>query len=97
MLSRRWQLAAMARISWRNALPSILVGALILGALLLVADSRFRRGATLLSASLLLAAGMRLTMSADRLGPLVVRSRTFDVLFCAGLGGLLLWLVLIDS
>jgi hypothetical protein len=86
----------MPKSSWRNAVPTILVGVLILAALLLVADARFRRGATLLGVALALAGGLRLTLPEDRMGPLAVRSKTFDVVFCLGLAGLIGWLVIID-
>ena len=36
------------------------------------------------------------SLPADRLGPLAVRSRGFDVTFCAALGGAIMWLVLIE-
>lgn len=84
----------MRKVHWRNAMPSILVGLLIVAALVLVAESRFRRGATVLSAAMLLTAALRLFLPTQRMGSLVVRSRGFDVLFCAGLGSLLLWLVI---
>ncbi len=86
----------MARASWRNAAPPLLVGLLIVVGLMLVASSRFRRGATLLSAALFLASALRLTLPEERMGWLAVRSQNFDVAFCAGLGGLLLWLVLVE-
>lgn len=80
----------------REALPVVVVGALVVLAFALVALSRFRRGSTALAAALLLTAALRLVLPAGRLGPLAVRSRAFDVLFCSALGGAILWLVLID-
>ena len=85
-----------ARSRVRDALPFLLVGALLLIAIVLVALARFRRGSTALAAALLLTAAMRLVLPAERLGPLAVRSRAFDVLFCSGLGGAILWLVLME-
>jgi len=86
----------MARPGLRNAVPFLVVGALLIAAITLVAMSRFRRGSTVLAAALLLTAAMRLLLPADRLGPLAVRSRGFDVTFCAALGGAIMWLVLIE-
>ncbi len=86
----------MQKIQWRNAVPTILVSLLIVGALLLVADARFRRGSTLLALALTLAGGLRLTLPSDRMGPLAVRTKTFDVVFCFGLAGLIGWLVITD-
>jgi hypothetical protein len=86
----------MAPRNRRDALPSLVVGALLIAALVLVAVSRFRRGSTVLAAALLLTAVLRMTLPAERLGPLAVRSRVFDVLFCSAAGGTILWLVLID-
>lgn len=80
----------------RDALPAAIVGGLLVIALVLVALARFRRGSTVLAAALLLTAALRLVLPADRLGPLAVRSRAFDVLFCSALGGAILWLVLVD-
>ena len=86
----------MAARRLRDALPVVVVGALLVLALALVALSRFRRGSAALAAALLLTAALRLVLPAGRLGPLAVRSRAFDVLFCSALGGAVLWLVLID-
>ena len=86
----------MERGRWRRWVPCILVGLLLVAALTLVAIARFRRGATVLSGALLLTAILRLLLPEERMGPLAVRGRAFDVLFCTGLGGLLLWLVFID-
>lgn len=86
----------MASRRFRDALPVLVVGALLVLALTLVAVSRFRRGSTALAAALLLTAALRLLLPAERLGPLAVRSRTFDVLFCSALGGAIMWLVLIE-
>ncbi|WP_111766451.1 DUF3017 domain-containing protein [Nakamurella deserti] len=86
----------MARRSIRNAVPFLVVGALLIAAVTLVAMSRFRRGSTVLAAALLLTAGMRLLLPAERLGPLAVRSRGFDVAFCTALGGAVMWLVLLE-
>lgn len=80
----------------RGAVPSLVVATMVVIGLVLVGLARFRRGSTVLAAALLLVAALRLVLPADRLGPLAVRSRAFDVLFCAVLGGGLLWLVLDD-
>jgi hypothetical protein len=86
----------MARPGIRNAVPVLVVGSLLIAAVTLVALSRFRRGSTVLGAALLLTAAMRLVLPAERLGPLAVRSRGFDVTFCTALGGAIMWLVLIE-
>lgn len=86
----------MADRSRRNAVPSIVVGALLIVAIVLVAMARFRRGSTVLAAALLVTAALRLVLPSERMGPLVVRSRAFDVLFCSALGGAIMWLVLVE-
>ncbi len=81
---------------FRDAAPILIVAALIAVALVLVAASRFRRGATALSGAMLLTAILRATLSTEQMGPLAVRGQRFDVLFCGGLGLLLLWLVIVE-
>jgi hypothetical protein len=82
--------------SWRNAAPMAAVLALVGLGMLLVANSRFRRGATLLAVAMALAAVLRLTVAEGRLGPLAVRSKAFDVLFCGGLAVILTVLVIVE-
>lgn len=86
----------MAKSSWRTAVPTIVIALLLVAGLLLVADSRFRRGATLIAVALALVGVLRLVMPPEQLGPLAVRSKLFDVVFCFGLAGLIGWLVIID-
>ena len=46
--------------------------------------------------ALLLTAVLRWALPEEQMGPLAIRGKVFDVLFCSGLGGLMLWLVLIE-
>lgn len=66
--------------------PLAAVLALAATGLLVVYLHHFRVGSLLLALALLLAAGLRLTLSARRAGLLVVRSRTLDVLALGLLG-----------
>ncbi len=80
----------------RDAVPSLVVGALLLVALTLVGLARFRRGSTVLAGALLIVAALRMVLTPEQMGPLTVRSRPFDVLFCTGLAAAIMTLVLID-
>jgi len=57
--------------------------------LLVVALDGFRLGCTLLGASMAFAAVARMVLPARRVGLLVVRSRTFDVVVLAAMGAAL--------
>lgn len=67
----------------------LLVVALLITGLVLISLAHWRRGAASIALSLALAAGLRLFVAPEKLGPLVVRSRSFDVLFCLLLSVLL--------
>ena len=60
-----------------------------------VALDHFRIGCLVLGASVLLAALARLVLPARRVGLLVVRSRSFDVVVLSGMGGALVLLALL--
>ena len=80
---------------WRSVVPVAAVVTLLAIGLALMSVARFRRGASVMGAALVLAAVLRLALPLARLGPLAVRSRTFDVLFYLLLAGLTFYLVLI--
>jgi hypothetical protein len=82
----------MRKVSWRLALPAILVGALLIASVLLVSGAHFRRGSACLAGALALTGAMRAVLTTEQLGPLAVRSKTFDVLFCMGLALLIVYL-----
>ena len=84
------------RQQWRTAVPIAAVLTLIGLGLVLIAASRFRRGATLLGAAMVLAAVLRMVVPAERLGPLAVRSKTFDIAFTAGLAVIFAVLVIAE-
>src|SRR5699024_12833218 len=59
---------------------------------------RWRRGAFLLGIVALGAAALRAVLSDERARLLASRTKAFDVLFLAGIGGVVLWLALsVDS
>ena len=72
--------------AWRTHLPFAVVALVVVGAFALVATDRWRRGATVLGAALILAAGLRALLSEERAGLLAVRARIPDVLAYGGLG-----------
>jgi hypothetical protein len=63
----------------RSHVPMVAVSAVIVVAVVLVAASRWRRGALVLGFAVLLAAGFRLLLPEARVGLLAVRGRVFDV------------------
>ncbi len=67
----------------REQWPIVVVGLIFLAALVLVAAGFWRRGALLIGAGVGVAAGLRLGLSEDRAGLLVVRSRGIDVAMTA--------------
>ncbi|WP_460864272.1 DUF3017 domain-containing protein [Rhodococcus aerolatus] len=71
---------------WRVHVPFAVVLLVVLAAFALVATDRWRRGATVLGAALVLAAGLRALLSEERAGLLAVRARIPDVLVYGGLG-----------
>jgi Protein of unknown function (DUF3017) len=64
--------------------------------LALVAASRFRRGATLIGVAMVLAAVLRILVPTERLGPLAVRSKAFDIAFTLGLAVIFAVLVIVE-
>ncbi|HJC30176.1 MAG TPA: DUF3017 domain-containing protein [Candidatus Dietzia intestinipullorum] len=82
------------RAQWPLAL--VLTGVLV--SLGFVMFERWRRGAFLLGIVALGAAALRAVLSDERARLLASRTKAFDVLFLAGIGGVVLWLaVSVDS
>jgi hypothetical protein len=75
-----------ARRRWWAEWPIALVLAGVVVAMLLVALDNFRRGSIVLSASVLLAAFLRLLLPDEDAGMLVVRSRKVDVTILGAVG-----------
>jgi hypothetical protein len=73
--------------SLRNQLPILLVAAVLVVAVVFVAQDRWRRGAFFVGGAPLLAAVFRLVLPEVRIGLLAVRSKPFDVITYAVLGG----------
>ncbi|MCF8611732.1 DUF3017 domain-containing protein [Gordonia sp. HY285] len=79
-------------------IPFYVVLALVAVAALLVLVDRWRRGAFVFGAALLVAGTIRALLPTTRVGLLQVRSRPFDVATMAVLGASVLWLATsIDS
>src|SRR5699024_12414170 len=83
-----------ARVSWANMraqwpLALVLTGVLV--SLGFVMFERWRRGAFLLGIVALGAAALRAVLSDERARLLASRTKAFDVLFLAGIGGGVLW------
>ncbi|WP_232110687.1 DUF3017 domain-containing protein [Nocardia wallacei] len=72
---------------FRNHLPLLLVVAVLLVAVVFVAQDRWRRGAYVIGGATLLAATLRACLPTARVGLLAVRSKPFDVGAYAVLGG----------
>jgi hypothetical protein len=75
-----------ARRNWLAQWPIMLVLAGVCVAMILIALDYFRRGSIVLSASVLLAAFLRLLLPESDAGMLAVRSRRIDVITLAVLG-----------
>ena len=75
-----------ARRNWLAQWPITLVLLGVVAAMLLIADDYFRRGCVVLSASVLLAAFLRLLLPEADAGMLAVRSRRIDVIILGVLG-----------
>ncbi|MFF0491211.1 DUF3017 domain-containing protein [Nocardia sp. NPDC004068] len=71
----------------RTNLPILLVVAVLVVAVVFVAQDRWRRGAFFIGGATLLAAALRLCLPTVRVGLLAVRSRPFDVGAYTLLGG----------
>lgn len=72
--------------AWLGHLPFAVVALVVVVAVVLVATDRWRRGATVLGAALVLAAGLRAALPAERAGLLAVRARIPDVVVYGGFG-----------
>lgn len=72
--------------------PIMLVGLLLVAAFALVAAGYWRRGTLVMAIGIGVAAALRLTLTDDRAGLLVVRSRTFDVLTTASVSAAVLYI-----
>lgn len=70
----------------RCHLPMVAVTCVMIGAVVLIALDRWRRGASVLGAAVLLAAICRLVLPEARVGLLAVRSRGFDVTALTAVG-----------
>lgn len=75
-----------SRNGWLRQWPITIVLAGVAVAMVLIALDYFRRGSIVLSASVLLAAFLRLLLPDEDAGMLVVRSRKVDVITLAVLG-----------
>jgi hypothetical protein len=76
----------------RANLPLLLVAAVLVVAVVFVAQDRWRRGAFFVGGATVLAAVLRLCLPTARVGLLAVRSRPFDVAAYAVLGGAIITL-----
>lgn len=63
-----------------RALPMTAVMLIVAVAFALIVTAHWRKGAAALGVAVLLGAVLRLVLPENRLGPLAVRSRTFDVI-----------------
>jgi len=66
---------------WRNAVAVVIVVAVMVIGLILISLAHWRRGSVMLGGAVLLAGVLRLVLSEERIGPLAVRGKTFDVTF----------------
>ncbi|MBT1192833.1 DUF3017 domain-containing protein [Rhodococcoides kroppenstedtii] len=76
----------------RRQIPVLVVVGVIVAAVVLVLADRWRRGAFVFGIAVLVAAGLRLLLTEDRVGILAVRSRAFDAFSLALVGGAVVWL-----
>ena len=74
--------------------PILTVGLLLLAAFGLVVAGYWRRGALVLAVGVGVAAAMRLALTDDRAGLLVVRSRTIDIATTASVSAALIYIAL---
>ncbi len=81
-----------ARKVFADQWPILTVGLFLLAAFALVVAGDWRRGALVLAIGVGIAAAMRLTMTDDRAGLLVVRSRTIDVATTASVSAAMLYI-----
>lgn len=74
---------AVARTLFRAQWPILLVGLFFLAAFVLVIAGYWRRGALFIGIGMAVAAGLRLALTDERAGLLVVRSKGIDVVTTA--------------
>lgn len=79
--------AAKARAQW----PIVAVGLIFIAAFVLVAANFWRRGALLIGIGVGVASVLRLLLSEDRAGLLVVRSRGIDFVTTAAVGAAVIY------
>jgi len=72
--------------------PILVVGAMVLLAFVLVIGGYWRRGALVLAIGVGMAAAMRLTLTDERAGLLVVRTRLIDVLTTASCSAVMFYI-----
>ncbi|CAA0127506.1 Uncharacterised protein [Mycolicibacterium vanbaalenii] len=72
--------------------PILVVGLFLVAAFALVAMGYWRRGAAVMAVGVAVAAGLRLTLSDERVGLLAVRSRTVDFLTTASVSAAMLYI-----
>lgn len=82
----------LARKVFAGQWPMMLVFLFLIAAFVLVAAGYWRRGALVLAIGVAVAAGLRLTLSDDRVGLLAVRSRTVDVLTTGSVSAAMLYI-----
>lgn len=79
------------RAAVRSQWPIVTVGVIFLAAFLLVAASYWRRGSLLLGLGVGVASALRLTLSDDRAGLLVVRTKGIDCAMTASVAAAVLF------
>jgi uncharacterized membrane protein len=83
-----------ARKVFKGQWPILTVGVFLLLAFALVVGGYWRRGALVLAIGVGVAAAMRLALTDDRAGLLVVRSRTIDIATTATVSAALIYIAL---
>lgn len=82
------RIRSVVRAQW----PILLVGLIFVAAFGLVIADRWRRGALVIGIGVAVAAALRLALSEDRAGLLVVRGRTLDFSMMATVGAAMLYM-----
>ncbi len=81
-----------ARKVFAGQWPILVVGLFLVAAFGLVAAGYWRRGALVMAIGVGVAAGLRLSLTEERAGLLVVRSRTVDVVTTASVSAAVLYI-----
>jgi uncharacterized membrane protein len=81
-----------ARKVFAGQWPILVVGVILLAALALVTAGYWRRGALVIGIAVGVAAALRLALSDDRAGLLVIRSRTIDFVTTATFSATMLYI-----